>query len=299
MEYKLLIIKNRYKKKLNFKTGLDWFSKNTPIKIIIDEIETDYDLTFKTVGNGKFTGVVVSDYLKLRKDVPEGKYNAVALVYGNDAPGVRVSICENIPLYQDTDFISLAKVTDSGKTLNHELFHAFFWKLYRRGIKLTDPMDTYLNDNDLNSKNSNRTAALKLLQPHWETITSFKKGIIQTIIETITPKKKYKYFSDSEIVGLKPELVDLLDKARELAGIPFKISSGKRTAAENKSAGGVEGSAHLLGYAVDLVCTDSSSRSKIINSLIKVGFTRIGIGKTFVHADCDPNKPQQVIWHYY
>lgn len=299
MEYKLLIIKNRYSKKLNLKLGLDWFSKNTPLKISLDEIETDYDLAFKTVGNDTFTGVVVSDYLKLRKDVPEGKYNAVALVYGNDAPGVRVSIAENTPLYSDTDFISLVKVTDGGKTLNHELIHTFFKKLARRGINLPDPMDTYLNDSNLNSKNSNRTAALVLLKPHWETIVSFKKSFIQTIIETITPKKKYKYFSDSEIVGLKPELVDLLDKARELAGIPLKISSGKRTASENKSAGGVEGSAHLLGYAVDLVCTDSSSRSKIINSLIKVGFTRIGIGKTFVHADCDPNKPQQVIWHYY
>lgn len=299
MEYKLLIIKNRHTKKLNFKTGLDWFSKNTPIKIITEELITDYDLTFKTVKNGTFSGVVVQDYLKFRKDVPEGKYNAVALVYGNDAPGVRVSITENMPLYPDTDFITLAKETDGGKTLNHELFHAFFKKLSRKGITLQDPMDTYLNDNNLDSKNSNRTNSLALLQPYWETVVSLKKGIIQTIIETITPKKKYKYFSDSEVIGLRPELVDLLDKARELAGIPFKISSGKRTAAENKSAGGVEDSAHLLGYAVDLVCTDSSSRSKIINSLIKVGFTRIGIGKTFVHADCDPNKPQQVIWHYY
>lgn len=134
MEYRLLIVKNKYKKKLNFKTGLDWFADNTPLKMVVDEIETDIDLQFKEVGNGTFKGTVPKDYAKLTEVVPRGKYHAVVLVLGNDVPGVRVSITEDVPLYPDTEFIYLAKDTDNGKTLNHELFHCFFKVLSRKGI---------------------------------------------------------------------------------------------------------------------------------------------------------------------
>jgi len=35
-----------------------------------------------------------------------------------------------------------------------------------------------------------------------------------------------------------------------------------------------------------------------VNALLKAGFTRIGIASSFVHVDCDPTKPAQVIWTY-
>lgn len=111
-------------------------------------------------------------------------------------------------------------------------------------------------------------------------------------------RAKYKYFSEKEIVGLKHELVQMLDKAREIAGIPFKINSGFRTKEQNKNVGGVEDSAHLSGLAVDIHCPSDGARWKIINSLQKVGFTRIGIAETFVHCDIDKTKAQEVIWLY-
>lgn len=109
---------------------------------------------------------------------------------------------------------------------------------------------------------------------------------------------KYKYFTDKEIVGLKPELVTLLDQARGIAGIPFKINSGKRTVEQNEKAGGVKDSAHLSGLAVDISCTTDSARYKIISAFQKVGFNRIGIAKTFVHCDIDKSKSSNVIWLY-
>lgn len=178
MEYRLLIVKNKYKKKLNFKTGLDWFADNTPLKMVVDEIETDFDLQFKEVGNGTFKGVVVKNYMDFKKFVPEGKYHAVCLVYGNDCPYVRVSIAENIPLYPDTDFITLVKENDGGKTLNHEIIHALFKRLARKGIKLNDPMDSYKNDSSLTSKDSNRTDALKLLEPYWNQLFMKEKPTV-------------------------------------------------------------------------------------------------------------------------
>lgn len=303
MKYKILIIKNRYKKKLNFKTGLDWFAEHTPLKIVVDELDTDFNFKFSKVGNDTYTGGV-PDNLQLNQllipIVPKGKYNAVVIVSDNDNTNlIRVSIAYNLNLYQDTDIIYLAKVTDKGKTLNHELFHAFFKALSRKGIYLQDPMDTYLRDNELaiDKGTTNRTMALELLKPHWERIVK-PNSIIQNIVATVTPKKKYKYFSDSEIVGLDTKLVEMLDKAREIAGVPFKINSGYRTPKQNKKVGGVKNSSHLTSLAVDIACTTDSARHKIFNALQKVGFNRIGIAKTFIHCDIDKSKSPNVIWLY-
>ncbi len=287
MEYKILLVKNRYKKKPNFKTGLDWFEDNTPLKISIDEISTDFDFTFKEVGNDTFKGTVPKDYAKLTEVVPRGKYHAVVLLLGNDIPGVRVSICEDVPLYPDTEFIYLAKDSDKGKTLNHELFHCFFKSLSRKGIHLMDQIDTYLNDSNLNAKVSNRTMALELLKPHWERLVK-PNSIIQNIMATITPKPTYKYFTDNEVVGLKPELVKILDNARGLSGTQYKITSGYRTKEKNKQVGGVPNSSHTKGLAVDLACTDNIKRTLILKGLYNCGSDLfIEICKSHIHVDID------------
>lgn len=89
-----------------------------------------------------------------------------------------------------------------------------------------------------------------------------------------------------------------LDYARYLAGIPFVINSGYRTRKHNDKVGGSPNSSHTRGYAVDIHCTDSVSRSKILDALKAAGFTRIGIAKTFIHVDNDPDKAPNVVWLY-
>ena len=298
MEYRLLIIKNRYTKKLNLKTGLDWFSEHTPLKIVVDEISTDFDFTFKQVGNDTFKGTVPKDYSKLTEVVPRSKYHAVVLLLGNDVPGIRVSICEHIPLYPETEFIYLAKDSDKGKTLNHELFHAFFHALSRKGVYLNDPIDTYLNDSNLNAKVSNRTMALELLKPHWERIVK-PNSIIQNIVATVTTKPTYKYFKDNEVIGLKPELISMIDKARGLSNTPYKITSGYRSPEQNKKVGGVSNSSHTKGLAVDLACTDNIKRTLILKGLYNCGSDLfIEICKSHIHIDIDKSihKLAQTMW---
>lgn len=114
----------------------------------------------------------------------------------------------------------------------------------------------------------------------------------------INPVKTYKYFNQNEIEGLKPELVELLDKARGLAGVPFALTSTLRDTEKNANVGGVKDSAHLKGLAVDIRVRNSAERFAIMKSLIEVGFKRIGVGKTFIHADIDKSKPQEVMWDY-
>ena len=90
----------------------------------------------------------------------------------------------------------------------------------------------------------------------------------------------------------------MLDDARGIAGITFKINSGFRTKSRNESCGGKINSSHLFGYAADIHCTDSRSRFIIIDALTKAGFNRIGIGNTFIHVDNDPDKISRVSWVY-
>jgi zinc D-Ala-D-Ala carboxypeptidase len=330
MNYKILIVKNNFHKRLDFSRGIDHLEDNTPLKIFTEELETSFNFTFQPVGNHKFSGgIPLLPVADLKKIIPEGKYNAVVIVSDKDDLNglLRVSACYDTPLYPDTDVIYLSATSDRGQTFNHELFHAFFKKVNRRGVSLFDPMDLtfvngvptpYYNDTCLGCKESNRTIAIDALAPHWEKVTSFggngildmlkqKLALLQQLlaVKQAETQPRWKYFKPEEKTGsfgtiadLKPELVDLLDKARETAQVPFRITSGYRTPAHNKKVGGASDSSHLTREAVDIACTDSAMRDKIIRALITIGFNRIGIAGTFIHCDIDKTKPQNVIWTY-
>lgn len=106
----------------------------------------------------------------------------------------------------------------------------------------------------------------------------------------------YKYFTEKEIKGLKPELVSLLDTARGIAGTPFVITSGLRSPEKNREVGGKANSAHLTGEAVDIACTDSAKRFKIVTALLNVGFKRIEVTNKHIHVDVSKTLPQNVFF---
>ena len=117
-----------------------------------------------------------------------------------------------------------------------------------------------------------------------------------------------KYFNESEFRKCTPScslqdmdarLIGKLDLAREKAGIPFVLNSAYRSVAWEKGRGRSGTSSHCKGMAVDIRCNSYSNRWKVVKALMDAGFTRIGIGKTYVHADCDTDKTQNVIWDYY
>ena len=107
-----------------------------------------------------------------------------------------------------------------------------------------------------------------------------------------------KYFKEIDDGNMNQDFLLKLDEARELAGIPFKINSAFRTV-ENELANGRDGtSSHTKGLAVDISATNSGTRFKVMSSLIKVGFIRIGIRHDFIHVDMDHEKSQEVMWTY-
>jgi len=93
------------------------------------------------------------------------------------------------------------------------------------------------------------------------------------------------------------ELVKKLDIAREISGVPYKITSGYRCEKHNKIVGGSENSSHKKGLAADIYTKNHKMRLKIIGGLIKAGFKRIGIAKSFIHVDID-RKKSNCLWLY-
>ena len=67
---------------------------------------------------------------------------------------------------------------------------------------------------------------------------------------------------------------------------------------ELKKIGGVKNSSHLKGLAVDIHIGGSDDRFALYEALRKVGFKRLGVAKTFIHADIDPDKSPDVMWVY-
>ena len=83
--------------------------------------------------------------------------------------------------------------------------------------------------------------------------------------------------------------VQRLDDARELSGVPFKITSGFRSHKhhDHLTKKGYKTSAtseHLKGNAADIETKDSNARYKILK---------------FIHVDCSTDKSQGVVWNYY
>ncbi len=112
-----------------------------------------------------------------------------------------------------------------------------------------------------------------------------------------------KYFTKDEFQchccggnNIKNELIEKLETAREIAGIPFYITSGYRCEKHNKAVGGVPNSAHTRGYAADIRTTSSRERLVIMKALLDAGFNRIGCYENFIHADIDPEKTPRVMW---
>ena len=122
---------------------------------------------------------------------------------------------------------------------------------------------------------------------------------------------KFTYFNYDEFDSplqegsgqlMSNEFIGMLDAARDLAGVPFKITSGYRIEADierlRKAGYKVsKNSSHLKGLAADIAC-NTEIRYNMLESLMKVGFNRIGIANTFIHVDIDPDKPPFVIWTY-
>lgn len=108
-------------------------------------------------------------------------------------------------------------------------------------------------------------------------------------INDIKVSKDFKLYEfechdGSHEVKVDPELVDRLQKLRDLVKKPIKINSGYRTPEYNKQIGGVGGSQHIEGKACDIVIKGYTPE-QVKTLAKKVGFRGLGLYDDFTHVD--------------
>jgi uncharacterized protein YcbK (DUF882 family) len=114
----------------------------------------------------------------------------------------------------------------------------------------------------------------------------------------------YKYFKiedfDCQETGnneMQEDFIHKLDELREACGFPFIITSGYRSpnhSVEIKKPNG--GGTHTDGIAADIRVSGGAQRYLIQKHAYRLGFTGIGVAKTFVHVDIRDTTP--VSWKY-
>jgi hypothetical protein len=134
-------------------------------------------------------------------------------------------------------------------------------------------------------------------------------------MKTIKPNEwgNFRYFKEHEFLckcgicdyskttSISYEFVEMLDKAREIAGTPFKISSGQRCTDHNRKVGGSANSDHLvtktkLCTGVDILVSSDAKRYKIDEALHTVKAKRIGIYRTFYHIGLGNKNTVPIKW---
>lgn len=126
---------------------------------------------------------------------------------------------------------------------------------------------------------------------------------------------KLKYFKNEEFndrevedswINMHDDFLLAIDKAREISGIPWKITSAYRTQETNQRLlkQGYKASPtseHMHGCGIDVSCTNAADAWKIISAAKDVGITRVGISKGFIHlgwGDKIGIKKANCLWTY-
>lgn len=163
----------------------------------------------------------------------------------------------------------------------HELCHETFWKFSKPDIT-----HNFYTSQFAQKPNGTIDYYLFLL-----------KGLLASPVPPVPstppatpPVSPYKWFSAAEVAKFKLEqkVWLVMDKVRELAGIPISGTSGRRTVQENIDAGGVPNSAHLRGLAFDWFCEDNFKREKFVRAVMNCGTpVFLEIAKKHLHLDLD------------
>ena len=114
---------------------------------------------------------------------------------------------------------------------------------------------------------------------------------------------RFKYFTIEEFncqeTGeneMSAEFIYKLDQLREACGFPFKITSGYRSPNHSIEKRKSKPGTHASGIACDIFVSGGAQRHTIIKEAMRLGFTGIGVAKTFIHVDIRETTP--VVWKY-
>lgn len=96
---------------------------------------------------------------------------------------------------------------------------------------------------------------------------------------------EFECHDGSNSVKVHPELIEKLQKFRELVGKPLKINSAYRTKEYNAKIGGSPRSQHVEGTAADIKLPSGLTVDKFAELAEQVGFRGIGRYHWGIHVD--------------
>jgi hypothetical protein len=106
-----------------------------------------------------------------------------------------------------------------------------------------------------------------------------------------------------KVMNISMEFVHKLDRLKEELKQPIKINSGCRCAVYNQSVvGGVSTSPHVSfgdnrSCAIDVFVPNAQYLADFLRVALDIGFSGIGLGKTWIHLD-DAPRGKPVVWIY-
>lgn len=92
---------------------------------------------------------------------------------------------------------------------------------------------------------------------------------------------------------IDPQALQMLDEVRSRVGFPLHLTSAYRCPIHNKAVGGAENSQHLKGRAFDVTIEKEPRRSHVAFVAARVGFTGLGVYRSFLHLDIGPGR----VWY--
>ena len=95
---------------------------------------------------------------------------------------------------------------------------------------------------------------------------------------------------------MSEEFLEKLDDLRHECGFPFIITSGYRDPSHSIEARKAKAGTHARGIASDIRINNGNEAYDIIKNAQSMGFTGIGLAKSFIHVDIRKGMP--VIWSY-
>lgn len=103
---------------------------------------------------------------------------------------------------------------------------------------------------------------------------------------------------DAETVANLTELANGLEKVRELLGHPIHVNSAYRGPKVNSAVGGSKNSAHMRGWAADIVCPGFGSPREVCHAIMSstIDFDQIILEfDAWTHVSFEPSMRRQAL----
>ena len=111
------------------------------------------------------------------------------------------------------------------------------------------------------------------------------------------------YFTEKELAcqhcgsyKFDEEFLKVLNDIRHECNFPFVITSGYRSPRHSIEAKKKTPGQHAMGIACDIAVNGGNQRIIIVQAALKLGFSGIGVAKTFIHVDI--RTTPKMMWCY-